>query len=106
MDIGKTIKQVTALVALIAALAPNMVPAETMGAILAVLGVVVGYYISEGDQMRVLVTTIALGMMSAGAAGIPGVGDYITQVLVVFAGVYAAASCTIVVMNLVNRLKP
>ena len=104
MDIGKTVKQVTALVAIIAALAPGMIPSE--GAILAVLGVVVGYYISEGDQMRVLVTTIALGMMAGGAGGIPALGAYVTSILTVFAGVYAAASCTIVVMNLVNRLKP
>ena len=104
MDVGKTVKQVTALVAIIAALAPGMIPQE--GAILAVLGVVVGYYISEGDHMRVLVTTIALGMMAGGAGGIPALGAYVTSILTVFAGVYAAASCTIVVMNLVNRLKP
>jgi hypothetical protein len=56
--------------------------------------------------MRVLVTTIALGMMAGGASGIPAIGGFVTSILSVFAGVYAAASCTIVVMNLVNRLKP
>jgi len=104
MDVGKTIKQVAAAVAVVSAFAA--LPQEAL--ILCVLGLASGWYMSEGDTVRVLVTAAALnvGGVAAGANAIPTIGPMIGDVLGAMAAVYTAAAVTMVVMGVVNRLKP
>ena len=104
MDIGKTIKQVAAVAALVSAFVA--LPQEAL--ILCVLGLAVGYYMADGDTVRVLVTAAALnvGGVAGGASAIPIAGDHITAILTAMATVYTAAAITMIVMGVVNRLKP
>ena len=66
MDIGKTIKQVAAVVAVLSAFIA--LPEEAL--LLCVLGLASGWYMAEGDTVRVLVTAAALIMMLVFAAQI------------------------------------
>ena len=104
MDVGKTIKQVAAAVAVVSAFAA--LPSEAL--ILCVLGLAVGWYMSEGDTVRVLVTAAALnvGGVAGGADAIPTIGPMIGDILGAMGAVYTAAAVTMVVMGVVNRVKP
>jgi hypothetical protein len=63
---------------------------------------------AEGDTVRVLVTAAALnvGGVAAGADAIPTIGPMIGSILAAMGTVYTAAAVTMVVMGVVNRLKP
>ena len=104
MDVGKTIKQVAAVVALVSAFAA--LPQEAV--LLCVLGLASGWYMSEGDTVRVLVTAAALnvGGVAGGANAIPTIGPMIGDILGAMGAVYTAAAVTMIVMGVVNRLKP
>jgi len=104
MDVGKTIKQVAAVVAVVSAFAA--LPSEAL--LLCVLGLASGWYMSEGDTVRVLVTAAALnvGGVAGGADAIPTIGPMIGDILGAMGAVYTAAAVTMVVMGVVNRLKP
>ena len=104
MDVGKTIKQVAAVVAVVSAFAA--LPSEAL--LLCVLGLASGWYMAEGDTVRVLVTAAALnvGGVAGGADAIPTIGPMIGDILGAMGAVYTAAAVTMVVMGVVNRLKP
>ena len=104
MDVGKTIKQVAAVVALVSAF--TALPQEAL--LLCVLGLATGWYMSESDTIRVLVTAAALnvGGVAVGADAIPTIGTMIGDILCAMGAVYTAAAVTMVVMGVVNRVKP
>ena len=104
MDIGKTLKQVTAAVAVVSAFAA--LPQEAL--LLCVLGLACGWYMAEGDTIRVLVTAAALnvGGVAGGADAIPTVGPMIGDILGAMGAVYTAMAVTMIVMVVVNRGKP
>ena len=104
MDIGKTLKQVTAAIAVVSAFAA--LPQEAL--LLCVLGLACGWYMAEGDTIRVLVTAAALnvGGVAGGANAIPTVGPMIGDILVAMGAVYTAMAVTMIVMGVINRVKP
>jgi len=107
MDIGKTLKQVTAVAAVVCAFYP--IGGEANSAILlCVLGLACGWYMAEGDTVRILVTAAALkvGGVAAGANALPAVGEHVTSILTTMGSVYAAMAVTMIVMGVVNRVKP
>ena len=107
MDVGKTLKQVTAVLAVVCAFYP--IGGEANSAILiCVLGLACGWYMAEGDTVRVLVTAAALnaGGVAAGADAIPTLGEHLTSILTTMGSVYAAMAVTMIVMGVINRVKP
>ena len=104
MGVGHIIKLVAVLVAVVAGLWDGF-PSAAL--VIAVLGLVGGYFIDAEDRMRTLVAAIALGAgVAAGANAIPAVGEYITSVMSSLGSLYAAASITCIVMTLYEKLKP
>ena len=102
MDIGKIIRLLAVLVAVIAAFVE--LPEEA--AIIALLGVVGGYFIEEEYASRFLIGALALAMVSAALQPIWGIGPYLSMILGSVSSLFNAAACTVIVMGVYNRLKP
>ncbi len=102
MDLSKIVRLVAVLFAVVAAL----VDVPQAAVIIAVLGLVAGWFIEEDRAMMFLVVTIALGVCHGALNAIPGVGEYLTAILGSVSGLFYAAACTVIVVGLVKRLMP
>ncbi len=102
MDAGKIIR----IVAVLAAVVLSFVSIPQGPMIIAVLGLVAGYFITEDDSMRFLVAAVALGVCSGALVSIPVLGGYLTSILGSLSALYYAGACTVIVMRLIDRLKP
>ena len=103
MGIGKIIQIVGVLVALVAGLIGGF-PQSAL--VIAVLGAVGGWFIADDDRMRFLVAALALAMVHGALGPIPAIGEYITGALGGLSSLYNAAAVTVIVMALVEKLKP
>ena len=102
MDLSKIVRLVAVLLAVIFAFVDFKQEAMTI----AVLGLVAGWFIEEEYASRFLVGAIALGVCQDSLKDIPAVGEHLTAVLGSLSALFFAAACTVIVMGLVNRLKP
>ncbi len=105
MGVGKIIQIVGVLIALIAGVMGGF-PQSAL--VIAVVGAVGGWFIADEDRLRFLVATIALGAVSGALGSIPGVGQYISAALGSggLLSLYQAAAVTVIVVALVEKLKP
>jgi hypothetical protein len=103
MGVDKIVKLVGVLVAVVAGLIGGF-PQSAL--VIAVLGLVGGYFIAEDDRMRFLVATVALLAVQGTLSGIPVVGGYITGALGGLAALFSAAAVTAIVMGIINAVKP
>jgi hypothetical protein len=105
MGPGKIIQIVTVLVALVAGLMGGF-PQSIL--VIAVLGAVAGYFVDADDRMRFLVAALAIAAFSGALGGIPVVGEHISNALGQngLASAYAAGAVTVLVMGLIDKLKP
>ena len=111
MGVDKIIKLVGVLVAVVAGLMGGFAYSATLVAILGLAG---GWFIAADDRMRFLVATLAIAAV-AGALGtpdggtamvIPVVGDFIGDALGGVAALFSAAAVTVIVMGIVDAVKP
>jgi hypothetical protein len=103
MDASKIIRLVAVLVAIVAAFVA--IPEEM--AIIAVLGLVAGYFIEEERATAFLVVAVALALIHDVALGpIWVIGGYLTAILGSLSALANAAACTVISVGLYNRLKP
>ena len=102
MDVGKIVRIVAVLVAVV--LSFVAIPQGAM--IIAVLGLVGGYFIASEDSGAFLVAAIALGLAQGALASIPAIGGYLTAILGSLSALYYAAACTVIIKRLIERLKP
>lgn len=105
MGPGKIIQIVTVVVALVAGVMGGF-PQSAL--VIAVLGAVSGYFIEADDRMRFLIGALAITAFSGGLNAIPAVGPYISAALGQggLASAYAAGAVTVIVMAVVEKLKP
>ena len=105
MGVGHIIKIVGVVAAVVFGLWDGL---EQAGMIIAILGLVGGYFIDAEDRMRALVAAIALTAsgVAAGAGAVPVVGEYITGIMTSLGGLYAAGSITCILMTIYEKLKP
>lgn len=103
MGVGKIIQIVAVLAAVIAGLWSGLPEAAL---IIAVLGAVAGWFVAAEDRQRVLVAAIALSVVSGALGPIPAIGEYISGVMGSLGNLYAAGSITIILVALVEKLKP
>ena len=103
MDIGKIVKLVTLLVAIVAGVMGGF-PQSAL--IVAILGLVSGYFVDEENHKRLLLMTLALIAVQGSLGVIPGIGGYISGALGGIAAALSAASITVIVTILVNAVKP
>ena len=102
MDVGKIIR----IVAVLAAVVLSFVAIPQGAMIIAVLGLVGGYFISEEDSSRFLIAAVALGLCNGALVSIPVIGGYLTAILGSLSALYYAGACTVIVVRLIDRLKP
>ena len=102
MEVGKIIRIVAVLVAVVA----GVVAIPQSALIIAVLGLVGGWFIEEEYASRFLIGAVALGVCYNALDAIPGVGSYLTAILGSLSTLFYAGACTVIVMGVVNRLKP
>lgn len=102
MDLGKIIR----IVAVLAAVVLGLVSMPQGAMIIAILGLVGGYFIAEEEASRFLISAVALGVCYGALNAIPGVGSYLTDILGSLSELFYAAACTVIVVGVVKRLKP
>ena len=105
MGPGKIIQIVTVVVAIVAGLMGGF-PQSALA--VAVLGAVSGYFIEADDRMRFLIAALAISAFSGALGVIPAIGEHISNALGQggLASAYAGGAVTVLVMGLVDKLKP
>lgn len=102
MGVDKIVKLVGVVVAIVVA----FVSIPYSAAIVALLGIAGGWFIAAEDRNRFLIAAIALSMFSGGLGAIPAVGGYISTALSGVVALFAAGAATVIVLGVVERLKP
>ncbi len=103
MDASKIIRLVAVLVAIAAAFFHHAQEA----AVIAVLGLVAGYFIEEERATAFLVVALTLNLVHGVALDpIWVIGDHLTAILGSLSALANAAACTVIGVGLYNRLKP
>ena len=103
MDLAKIIRLVAVAFAVIAGVVA--IPESAM--IVAILGLVGGYFVEEDRRLPFMVATLTLALVApVGLAPIDFIGPYLTNILVSLSALFSAASCTVIVVTIIERLKP
>ena len=98
--------KIVRIVGVVLAIAVALVPAIPEGALLlAVVGLVIGYYVAADNRKNLFLMVIVLASGAAGAAdAIPVIGPYISDILNSVEALLAAACVTVIAMILKERL--
>ncbi len=102
MDVAKIVRLVAVLFAVVAGLVA--IPQST--AIIAVLGLVVGWFVEEERRGPYMLVTLTLALAHGALGPIPFVGGYLTDILGSVSALLNAGACTVIVMTIVDRVKP
>jgi len=102
MGVDKIVRLVAVVVAIVAGFVA--LPQEPL--IIALLGVAGGWFIAADDRQRFLISAIALNIAHAGLDGITGIGPYISMALGGLNSLFLAGAATVIVLGIVDRLKP
>jgi hypothetical protein len=105
MEMGKIVKLVGVIVALVAGLMGGF-PQSAL--VIAVLGAAVGYFVAEDDRQRFLIATIALAAagVAGGLNGIPVVGEHVANALGGLTSLLQAGAVTIILVGTYEKVKP
>ncbi|MGI9205746.1 MAG: hypothetical protein ACR2Q3_17145 [Woeseiaceae bacterium] len=101
MDVSRIVRLVAVLFAVVAGLVT--IPAAEM--IIAILGLIGGYFIVEERRTSFMVMTLTLALVHGALTPIPTIGIYLTDVLAHVSALLNAAACTVIVMSIIDRLK-
>ena len=102
MSIGKIIHIVGLLFAIVA----GLVTIPQAALIIAVVGLVGGYFVTADDRILFLVATIALVTVAASLGAIPAVGMYLTDVLTNLGALFSAMAVTVIVVTSYEKVTP
>ena len=101
-----SLQKILLLVALLLALVATFVTVPQAATILAVLGLIAGFWIVPAEHVRVIVSALALSAFSGLFGGIPEAGNYITAFIGYIAILAAGAALMIIFRNMYARVKP
>jgi hypothetical protein len=102
MSPAKIVRILGVVVVLIAAFAPTV---PYIAVAVAIVGLLVGYYVKAENRPSLLLMAIALLSGVNGAlATIPGIGVYLTAILSSFGALVSAAAVTVLTMIVYERL--
>ena len=102
MDASKIIRLVAVLVAILAV----FVDIPSSAAVIAVLGLVGGYYVEEDRATAFLVTALALGVVNGALGDVWVIGAHLSAILGSLSSLLNAAACTVITLGIYNRVKP
>ncbi len=103
MGVDKIVKLVGVLVAVVAGLIGGFAYSDL---VIVILGIAGGWFIAADDRSRFLIATLALIAVHGALGPIPGVGEYLTKALGGLSSLFNAAAATVIVLGVVERLKP
>lgn len=103
MGVGKIVQLVGVLVAVVAGLMGGF---QYSGLVIVILGIAGGWFIAAEDRSRFLIAALALIAVHGALGPIPGVGEYLTKALGGLSSLFNAAAATVIVVGVVERLKP
>ena len=103
MGVGKIIQLVGVLIAVVAGVMGGFVYSAML---IALLGVVGGWFIDKDDRQRFLVATIALLAVSGALGVFPEVGGYISGALGGLGALFSAAAVTVILVGTFEAVKP
>jgi len=101
MDVSRIVRLVAVLFAVVAGLVT--IPAAEM--VIAILGLVGGYFVVDDRRMSFMIMTLTLALVHGALRPIPTLGIYLTDVLASVSALLNAAACTVIVMSIIDRLK-
>lgn len=102
MDLSKIIRLVSVVFAVVA----GVVAIPQAAVIIAVLGLVAGYFVEEERRVPFMVMTLTLALAHGALGAIPGIGSYLTDILASLSDLANAAACTVIIMTIIERVKP
>ena len=102
MDVRKIVRLVAVLFAVIAGIAA--IPSEAV--IIAVLGLVGGYFVEVDRRLPYMVLALTLSLVHGALAPIPVIGIYLTDILGSVSALINAGACTVIVMKIIDWIKP
>ena len=103
MGVGKIIKIIGVLVAIVAGVMGGF---SQSALLVALLGAVGGYFIEDEHASRFLIATLALAMVHGALGPIPAIGQYITGALGGVSSLFNAGAVTVIVVGTAKRLMP
>ncbi len=101
MSIARIIWSISLLAAIVLAFANTGYD----GAILAILGLVCGWFVDHEHRSGLIIAAVFLALGGAAAwGGIPAIGDYLSAIFGSYSGVLSAAALMAIVRTTVERL--
>ncbi len=102
MDLAKIVRLVAVLFAAVA----GLVAIPQSAVIIAVLGLVVGWFVEEERRTLYMLFTLTLALVHGALGPIPVIGGYLTDILGSLSSLANAGACTVIVMMTIDRIKP
>ena len=102
MDLTKIVRLVAVLFAVVA----GLVAIPQAAVIIAVLGLIAGWFVEEERRMNYMMATLTLALVHGALGPIPAIGGYLTDVLGSVSALLNAGACTVIVMAIYDRVKP
>ena len=102
MDLAKIVRLVAVLFAVVA----GLVAIPQSAVIIAVLGLVVGWFVEEDRRLVYMVFALTLALVQGALSPIPAVGGYLTDMLASLSALANAGAVTVIVMTTMDRIKP
>jgi hypothetical protein len=102
MDLAKIVRLVAVLFAVVAALVD--IPQSAL--IIAVLGLVVGWFVEEERRTLFMLFVLTLALAQGALSPIPQLGSYLTDILGSLSALANAGAVTVITMMTIERIKP
>ncbi len=102
MDLAKIVRLVAVLFAVVA----GVVAIPQSAVIIALLGLVAGWFVEEDRRINYMLATLTLALVHGALGPIPAIGGYLTDVLGSLSALLNAGACTVIVMAIYDRVKP
>lgn len=99
------IYKIVGIIGLLLAIAAAFVGIPYAMELLAIAGVIVALSIAAEDNVRVIVSAIAMPIVAGLFNGLPAVGAHLTAILTNIGYILGGAALLIILRNIVNRLK-
>ena len=103
MGVDKIIQLVGVIAAVVAGLMGGFAYSAL---IITLLGIAGGWFIAAEDRSRFLIATLALIAVHGALGPIPAVGEWITAALGGLSALFNAGAATVIVLGVVEKLKP
>lgn len=102
MNAAKIVRIIGLVVVVVGAFVAITDPYE--GVALAIVGLVVGYFVAEADRVLYFAMVIALSIVAGSLGAIPAIGDYLTAILTNLSALLNAGAVTVIAMRIYQKM--